>query len=137
MKMKTGEVLVLANAIAQAQTSGKFAPARFGFILAVNAKEISSVAEAFEKSRIALAEQHAEKDADDKPIMIAVEGTPPHYDIRDMQAFNKELQAVAETQVDVKLMTLTLADFPAEFDPALVAGLLPIVNEPEPTKAAA
>lgn len=131
MKMKTIEALALSHAIVSAQTCGKFAAPKFGFVLAVNAKALSPFSEAFEKSRIDLATDRAKKGDDGKPLMIEAAGGT-RFDIEDIAGFEAALKTISDTEIEVPLMDLTLADFPAEFNPALIAGLLPIIKADQP-----
>ena len=136
MKMKTSDAIILAQAIGMAQMSGKFAPPKFGFALAINATALKSVTEAYDASRIALAKEHAAKDDMGEPVMIEENGSS-RFEIPDMAAFNAALKTVQDAEVEVSLMKISLDDFPQEIDPGLVMGLLPIVKAPGADKAAA
>lgn len=130
VKLTVAEAADLFMATRSAIQTSKFAPAIFGFAMALNDKSLLPYYESFDRARLDLAKAHAGKDENGEPIMI-VEGENSRFDIKDMAAFNAALAEVRDAEIEVDLMQVDLEKFPEQIAPAIVTGLMPIIKTPD------
>jgi hypothetical protein len=90
-------------------------PARAGFILAQNLEMISKLAETYEKQRVKLVEEFAEKDADGKPVTVPAENgrTNIKLDPARVVEFNKQFEELLNVETELALKKIKLDDIGA------------------------
>jgi hypothetical protein len=125
--MKTVEAIALANAITAIQRNDKPVKIKFGYALAINSKRLAVIFESFEASRKTLVEQYAKRNEDG--TLATVEGDPNSILLEDRVAFEKEAQALLDTEVTVDLHMVSLNDAPDEVEPSILANLMPMLSE--------
>lgn len=109
MKMKLKEVQTRLKGLAA--LGQKTFPSKLSFAVSYNIEKFQSEAERIEKERRKLCEQYAEKDDDEKPVMVdsVINGnTVKEYkmDEEDLKAFNEEYESLLETEVDIEIRTV-------------------------------
>jgi hypothetical protein len=107
-------------------------PARAGFILAQNLKLISETAELYEKQRVKLVEAYAEKDSEDKPVLL--DGPGGRKQVRLDQAriaeFNKEFEELLNIDTELAIKKIKLSDVGnVEISTGLLSQILWLIDE--------
>lgn len=121
--MKTSDAIRLSMALNAVLSRQERAPAKFGYAVAINARRLAHVAEAFESSRRALIEQFGKR-GDDGQLVTDNETVQ----LSDPGAFNAAMSDLVAVDVNVDLHTVPIDEFPDELPPALISDLLPIVT---------
>lgn len=106
MKMKLKEAQARLQNLAKLGT--KTFPAKLSFAISCNIEKLQKEAEHIEKERKKLCEQYADKDDDDKPVMVdsvinGVESKEYKMDAVARAAFGEEYDSLLDTEVDVNI----------------------------------
>ena len=126
MKLKLSDALNLAGSINELIAARTPKPTAFAFKIALNAKMLDPVLKSYDEQRQALLMQYAVKGDDGKPALIN-DGTA--YDLgSNAKAFNDAMIEAQAIEISIKLQTITIDKFPAEIDPIIMMGLMPIIE---------
>lgn len=101
MKIKNRDLFNFVSA----GIGSKRLPTRLAFIIALNAEEASKMVKICESERTKLAEKHAKKDENGKPII-----EDGQYIFENEEAWNKDIQELFDTEVDCNMSTVSLDD---------------------------
>lgn len=101
MKIKNRDLFNFVNA----GIGDKHLPTRLSFVIALNAEEASKKVKICEEERTKIAEKHAKKDENGRPII-----EEDRYIFEDLEVWNRDMQELLNTEVDCNMTTVTLDD---------------------------
>lgn len=130
MKLTILKLVALSSAINDLINAKMAGPVQFGYALQVNQSAIATHITAFEKQRQALIESHAERDENNDIIYGKDEKDQQILTIKNTEEFNKELNDLLTTEINIDFMELEMSWFPSVIDASLVAGVYPIIKAP-------
>lgn len=102
MKITNKTILNFANL----QLGGKHLPVKVAFAISTNAEAIGGALKAYNEQRNAMIEKYVEKDKKGNPV-IKENGT---YDIKDEEAWNKEIDELLDAEAEVAVTTIKMKD---------------------------
>lgn len=130
LDLRTIDVINLANAISAAQATVKGGKLAFGMGLAYNARQLTNVMVAFDDARKNLIQVYGKRD-DKGELVQTNDGAEQRVEIANTVEFNLEMHDLLEQTWRLELKELTESVLPETIDPAIVAGLYPIIAETE------
>jgi len=120
------------------QQVGTLTGQRFSYCVARNLSILKPEVKQFEESRQALLVSHSKKDKDGKPIILETKDkdgniTDSKYDIADQEKLEKDFQELTqeETEKDIKLFMVDIAEVPQAITVQQMNGILPIILSTE------
>lgn len=102
MKIKNKTILDFAGL----KLGGKHLPVKVAFAISTNAEAIGGALKAYNEQRNAMIEKYVKKDKKGNPV-IKENGT---YDIKDEEAWNKEIDELLDAEAEVAITTIKMKD---------------------------